>query len=277
VIALAMAVHGCARQSQRDVYVARVGRSYLTQSEVSQAIGSGSDVGGEKQNFINSWITTELLYQEAVQRGLEDDDAVRRRTENSRKRIIIDALLEEMVYDDDTSGVSERDIEEMYREKGEAFQLREDVVQVSFARLTDRDAANAFRSRLLRGTTWDNAIAAVRADSATAPELLQVSTREYFSKSTLYPDEVWKLARTLGREEVSFVARTAVGYYVVITHGVKRQGEIPDLDYVRDEIRDRMLIRRRQERYDRLLADLRAKFPVTMYSERADTSAAVVE
>jgi PPIC-type PPIASE domain len=277
VIALAGTVQGCARQSQRNVYVAKVGRSYLTQSEVSQAVGSGGDVAAETKDFINAWITTELLYQEALQRGLEDEDAVRRRIENSRKRIVIDALLEEVVYDDDTSGVTESEIEHIYREKGEAYQLREDVVQISFARFTDRDAANAFRSRLLRGTSWESAIAAIRADSAAASELLQVSTREYFSKATLYPDEVWKLARTLGREEVSFVARTSVGYYVVITHGVKRQGEIPDLDYVRDEIRDRILIRKRQERYDRLLTDLRAKFAVTMYSERADTSAAAVE
>lgn len=271
------AVPGCTRQSERDVSVARVGRSYLTQREISQAIGPEGDIAAKRQDFINSWITTELLYQEAVQRGLEENDAVRRRIENSRKRIVIDALLEEAVYDEDTSGVSESDIGEMYKEKGEAFQLREDVVQVSFARFTERDAANAFRSRLLRGAGWESAVAAVRADSATGPELLQVSTREYFSKSTLYPEEVWKLARALGREEVSFVVRTAVGYYVVITHGLKRQGEIPDLDYVRDEIRDRILIRKRQERYDRLLTDLRAKFPVTMYSERADTSAALVD
>lgn len=277
MVILAGTVSGCVRQSTRDAYVARVGRSYLTQSEVSQAVGTEGDVAAKTQDFINSWISSELLYQEALQRGLEDEEAVRRRIENSRRRIVIDALLEEVVYNDDTSGVSEREIEEMYREKGDAYQLREDVALVSFARFTDRDAANAFRSRLLRGTSWKDAVAAVRADSAAASELLQVSTREYFSKATLYPEEVWKLARALGRDEVSFVARTSVGYYVVISHGVKRQGEIPDLDYVRDEIRDRILIRKRQERYERLMADLRAKFPITMYSDRGDTSAAVVD
>jgi len=277
LIALAGAVHGCARQSQRDPYVAKVGRSYLTQGEVSRSIGTGSEATAERQDFINSWITTELLYQEAVQRGLEDDDAVRMRIENSRKRIVIDALLEEVVYNDDTTGVTESDIAEMYKVKGDAFQLQEDVVQLSFARFSDRDGANAFRSRLLRGTTWTDAIAAVHGDSAAAAELLQVSTHEYFSKSTLYPEEVWKLARTLGREEVSFVVRTGVGYYVMITHSLKRRGEIPDLDYVWNEIRDRMLIRKRQERYNRLLTNLRAKFPVTMYTERTDTSVAIVE
>jgi len=244
---------------------------------MSAALDSSGDLSAELPGYVNSWVTRELLYQEAVQRGLADEGVVRKRIEDSRKRIIVDALLEEELYNEDSTSVGEDAIEAMYRENGEAFTLREDVVQLSFAQFSDRDAANQFRSRLLRGTHWTTAIAEIHADSALGSSLQQVANKQYFSKSTLYPEELWKLARTLGLDEVSFAVKTPAGYYVLLLHNTKKQGDIPDLDYVRNEIRDRILITRRKSRFEQLLTELRAKFPVTLYNDHPDSSTVVVE
>jgi PPIC-type PPIASE domain len=244
---------------------------------LSAALDSSGDLAEELPAYVSSWVTRELLYQEAVQRGLADESLVRKRIEDSRKRIIIDALLEEELYNLDSTSVGEDAIETMYRENGAAFTLREDVVQLSFAQFSDRDAANQFRSKILRGTRWAAAIADIHADSAYGATLAQVATRQYFSKSTLYPEELWKVARTLGLDEVSFVVKTSAGYYVLQLHNLKKQGDIPDLDYVRNEIRDRILIARRKKRYEELLTELRAKFPVTLYTNHADSASAVIE
>jgi hypothetical protein len=276
-IVLACIAWSCGKPAQQSAYIAKVGQTYLTDRELAAALDSTGDIADELPAYVNSWVTRELLYQEAVQRGLADEGLVRKRIEDSRKRIIIDALLEEELYNLDSTSVGEDEIETMYRENGDAFTLREDVVQLSFAQFTDRDVANQFRSKILRGTRWAAAIAEIHADSAYGTTLAQVATRQYFSKSTLFPEELWKVARTLGLDEVSFVVKTSAGYYVLQLHNLKKQGDIPDLDYVRNEIRDRILIARRKKRYEELLTELRAKFPVTLYTNHADSASVVVE
>ncbi|MBI4536309.1 MAG: hypothetical protein HY708_08520, partial [Ignavibacteriae bacterium] len=150
-------------------------------------------------------------------------------------------------------------------------------VNLSFALFSERDAANTCRSKIVRGASWNDAVDEVQSDSLLRLQLQQVATHQYFTQSTLYPQELWKLARTLTKEEVSFVVRTEVGYYVLISHGMKRQGEIPDLEYVRDEIRERLLIGQRRQKYEQLISNLRAKHTVEVFMDNADTTAAAGE
>jgi hypothetical protein len=246
----ALTALGCSREGGRTGTVARVGSAELSREELSNA-RAGS------RHYINDWIVAELLYQEAARRGLTETDAVKRQVNQARKRLAIEALLEQDVYAEDSAAVEPAAVAAYFAASGSSFTLNEDIVHASYVLFGGRDDANAFRTAVLRGTPWDSVLASVRQDSVR--KVLQVATRQYFTRATLYPDELWKLARTLGREEVSFVVKTAGGFYVVKAHSVKRQGEQPDLDYVKNEIRARILIGRRRERYDNLIAALRAK------------------
>jgi len=80
------------------------------------------------------------------------------------------------------------------------------------------------------------------------------------------------VSRTLAIEKVSYVINTDVGYYILIVHGFKRQGEIPDFQYVRDEIRDRILIDARRQKYEHLLTELRSKHLIEVRLDLADTT-----
>ena len=71
--------------------------------------------------------------------------------------------------------------------------------------------------------------------------------------------------------------KTAGGYSVLKLHGIKHQGETPDLDYVRNDIRDRLLIEQRRARYEQLIATLRARHAVEVHLDHADTTAPVSE
>ncbi len=57
-----------------------------------------------------------------------------------------------------------------------------------------------------------------------------------------------------------------------MVHGVKHQGEIPDFEYVRSDVRQRLLIEERRARYEKLVSDLRARHPVDIRLERVDTT-----
>ncbi len=260
---------GCSKEASRTQFVARVDQDVLTEEDLAGRQDSSADSSRRRNEYINEWINTELLYQEAKRQGLADNAQIRKELEDAKKKLAVAALLQREIYRE--MNVSEDEIVALYNGGGEAFRLREDVVNASYALFSDRDAANVFRGKLVRGIAWNAAVEECRRDSVLRNRLLQVLDRRFFTQSTLYPPELWKLARNLGREEVSFAAKIGPGYYVLVLHSIKRKNELPDLDYVRNEIRDRILIERRRVEYDRLLASLRASHSVEVRLGEADS------
>ena len=266
-----LVMHGCSREQDKS-YVARVDQSVLTDAELSAERDSTRGARGQDLQLVDSWITTELLYQEAVRRGLSTTDEIQRQVEMTRKRLAINALLDQELFSRDSALVTERAMRDLYDSVGDELRLREDVALVSFARFAERDAANDFRSTILRGTSWHDALQRFQRDYLLRSTLVQVVDGQYVTKATLYPEELWRLARNLNKEEVSFVVSTGGGYYILVVHGLKRQGEKPDWYYIKDELRERILIGQRKRLYDSLLTQLRTKHSVEVRLEPADSS-----
>ena len=263
---------GCSHENKQKKYIARVDDSFLTEDDLAASRDSLSEDRNQTRGFIDTWVTNELLYQEAARRGLTNAETIQRQLDAVKKRLVISALLDQELFARDTPAISDEVIAAAYDSNKNAFLLREEVVNVSFALFAGRDAANAFRSRLLSPTPWGEAVASIQSDSVFRLQLLQVATRQYFTQTNLYPEELWKLARTLAREEVSFVLKTDAGYYVLVVHKLQHQGDIPDLDYIKHEIRDRVLVAQRRAAYEQLLTNLRARHSVEIRIALDDTT-----
>jgi hypothetical protein len=268
---------GCGKRSSPGTPVARVGASELTRADLARLGDSLGLPAGRTKSLIDAWVESELLYQEAQRRGLTESDEVRRRVEDARKTFAIDALLARELDEKPGEEITDEVIAAFLNANAPLFTLREDVVKASYALFTDRDAANTFRTALVRGKSWDDAIAGVRSDSLMAPSLRAAAREQYFTQGTMYPDELWKLARTLPKDEVSFAARTPAGFAVVVVRGAKHAGDAPDLAYVRGDIRQRILIARRRARYEQFLTSLRNKQRVEVSSGAADSAAAPID
>lgn len=269
-VALLLLLQACQKEAPLSEFVARVDDAVLTEADLSPGADSARGTARHRRGYVNEWVNNELLYQEAMHRGLGDSPELRKRIADASRSLIIASLLEKEVYGNVT--VSDDEIQTMYNSGGEAFRLREDVASVSYALFADRDAANIFRGLLVRGALWDAAVAQTSTDSSQKTRPLQVVTRQYCTESALYPPELWKLARTLNKEEVSFAVRTDAGYYVLVAHGFAKQGSLPGIDYIRSEIRDRIIIEQRRRMYERLLAGLRSKHKVEVRLDDADTT-----
>jgi hypothetical protein len=264
---------GCSGEKGQKPFIARVGTSELTEEDLVRDSVAGRTL--PTQEAVNDWIVNELLYQEAARRGLTTTDEYRRQVDATKRRLAVVALLDQELYAPaDTAFVNDAAITQAFAATGADYTLHEDVVLASYALFADREIANTFRTALLRGTSWNDALQTIQTDEKAAPLLLQAATRQYFTQQTLYPQELWKLTRSLGRDEVSFVLKVQEGFYVVKVYGIKKQGDIPDLDYVRNDIRQRLLLDERRARYDRLVAALRARHGVEVRMDRIDTAKA---
>jgi hypothetical protein len=238
-----------------------VGDSLLTVDDLLMKGGVRSDSSLAARNYINEWVSNELLYQEALRRQLDRSDAVRERVQAVSKRLAIDALLDEVLFQD-SSGISQEEIAQYFADHHSEFILSEPVALVSLAMFDDREPANTFRSAIVRGSSWDRALEDLHADTVVAAHLIRLSERKYYTAATLFPEELWKLARTIADSSVSFVVTTDDGSYVLFRHKFSNEGELPDLAYIGHEIHGRLLLEGRQRKYGEFLRDLRSRVSV---------------
>lgn len=263
VVALALLVAGCQKDEPPHTPLARIDGRTLTLEEVATHFDSARGVSDAQiHGYVQRWITSELLYREAVRRGLDQRPAITTQMDEIRRQLVINALLEQEVYTARSTEASPADIRQYYEKHKKEFILTNDVVLVSFILFVDREAANTFRSTVLRGTPWSQTLRATLDDPELRAGVVSSIDSLYFTQQTLFPVELWRTAMGIGVNNPSFPVRTEEGFYVLIVWNVGRQGQQAELPYVEDEIRSRLAIERRQRLYNVLLENLRSKHAV---------------
>lgn len=271
-------VGGCSGRSGDGGYVARVNATVLTQDDIAHSRDSLGEIGASTHEYVNDWVVTELLYQEAERRGITDAPGFQKQLAQTRKRLAVAALLEREVFRGvDSTAAGDEEIAAYFKASAATFALREDVVLASTVLFSDRESANAFRTKILRGTSWEEALQQMAAEKNTNARPLRSANRRYFTRMTLFPEELWKLARALPREEVSFPLKTDAGYIILRMHEIHRQGELPPLTYVRREVQERLLMDARRWRYDEFVSTLRERHSVDVRRNPPDTGSSLMK
>ncbi len=266
---------GCKKTEPSATPVARLDDRTLTLEEIRGQLDSARGISSAELNeYVRRWINKEILYDEAVRRGLDRSESVRARLDEVQRQLAVNALLDEEVYTNGSMEIRPEEIAEYYQAHNAEFRLTSDVALMSFALFRDRDAANNFRTSVLRGATWKDALEQRLADPKEALTILAHVDSTYRTQNTLLPVELWRVASASTKAEPSFPIRTSEGSYVLIVWKLSRQGQIADLPYVEQEIRSRLVIERRQRLLNDLIENLRAKHSVEiLVSPAEDTSA----
>lgn len=262
----AVVLIGCGKREPPRTPVARIDAETLTLEDIAARFDTTRDISdAQMQAYVQRWITDELLYREAVRRGLDQQAHIAAQLQDIRRQLVINALLEEEVYTGKPEEISSDDVRRYYEEHRNEFILTNDVVLVSFVLFLDRETANAFRLAVLRGTPWSEALQAIRQDPALRGAIVSSIDSMYFTQQTLVPVELWRAAMGIGIQSPSFPIRTEEGFYVLMVWRMGRQGQFAELPYVESEIRSRLTIERRRKLYDRLLENLRARHAVEVF------------
>lgn len=261
---------GCAEQKPQGNVVARVNDQTLTlemiyeNSDASQALTS-SDV----RQYTNRWISNELLYQEARSRGYDAQEEIQKKIIEARKQLTISYLLDKEVYSISESTVRRDEIASYFQANSAEFTLKENIIRLSLAVFSDFESANKFRTQSLGTSGWDQSIELVRSNAAE--NLVTHSDSIFYSQSSLYPPELWKVASALGMFEVSFPVKTSAGFIVMRSLGMFRANTVAPLSYVETEIRRRIVMEQRQARYQQFLQSLRTKHTVQIMFPQSDS------
>jgi peptidyl-prolyl cis-trans isomerase C len=265
VLAGSVLLNGCDRQDEPVEYLARVNEEYLTLEMIRERLDESHGMHEAMiREYVNQWLTSEILYQEARRRGLDRDERVLKPLQDVRRHLAINALLEDEIYNEEYADISDSQIAAYFEANSDEFVADQPLVDVSFVLFEQRNAATSFRNAVVQGADWDTALETILADGERAGSVLEIGERGYYKERDLYPAEIWRAARQLGVGGVSFPISTSVGFYIVRHHQTVPQGRTYPIEYVSNEIMERLVIEKRQQRYEELLLDLRRRYPIDL-------------
>jgi parvulin-like peptidyl-prolyl isomerase len=261
---------GCTQEDSTGNIVARVNNQTLT-LEMVRENSNGIDrlTNDDIRQIANRWITNELLYREAQQRGYDAAEHIQRKVLETKKQLCISELLENEVYSLAENSVRSDEIALYLQSHNSEFILHENLVKLSLVIFQSLESANQFREAALGDQGWNSTVSLFRQNSSNP--IMSFRDSVFFTQSSLYPPELWKVANALGMLEVSFPVKTSVGFVVMRSLGQFKIGAPSPLQYVESEIRSRLTMELRQQRYQQFIQTLRNKYTVQLMISTQDS------
>lgn len=200
----------------------------------------------EKRDYLEKWITTELLYREALRRGLGRSPELQARLDQIRKDLIADELVQQVLQ--------ERAI------------VTEDEVRAYYT-AHEREYTHEFRvSHILVNTLEDAAFVQERLKHAqfywvAKKYSVDKHTRRggdmgYLSKGNMIP-EFEPVVFNMKIGEVSDVIESEFGYHIITLTDVRPSNHKVRFEDFKEEIAGRLMMQKRTAVYDSLVASIR--------------------
>jgi len=105
-----------------SLVVAEVGNSRLHLHELKETSAAGDTVSREEWvHRIESWVDFEVMYREALKRGLQKDPVTQKLIKDSERKILVDRLKITMY--DVIEAESDKELQEFYEKNKELFRL----------------------------------------------------------------------------------------------------------------------------------------------------------
>jgi peptidyl-prolyl cis-trans isomerase C len=229
-------------------------------------------VDGRKK-FLDELIDREVLLQEARKRGIDRDRMVLERLERFKERSILDVLVREEV--DARVTVSPEETKAYYDAQPGSFTASEEFRASHILVKTNAEAAE-LKKRLAQGEDF---AALARKTSVDATTRSKGGDLGILKKGQTVP-EFERALLTLTPGEVSQPIPTKFGY-----HLIKMVERIPgppiSYEEAKDQVKEQVLIEKKQKRFKELVATLRANAklrvsdaPIPDSNPRAATPAA---
>ncbi len=231
--------------------VARVGQSVLTLQEVRERNpGAGTGAArSQAERYIQHWIESELLYQEALLQGVDKQPEVQRALKELSRDYIISAFSEQAA--NAAVSVSDEEIQRYYQEQKEEFQAEADLYHLLLILVQNQNEALQLRRELIGGTPFSEIASRNSLDGSR----LHGGDLGYVPLSALSP----MLARAVSAMQpgsLSAPVKSELGYNLLRLVDVQRKGATRALEEVQPVIKQRITARKKDEALQNLISRL---------------------
>lgn len=277
-IPLLFAFIACAKKEEQKQgpYLAMVGNTKITQADLEREIKNLPEFaqklfeGGEgKERFLNELIKKELLYQEALKKGLDKDSEYQKKVEDFKKLTLIGQLLEKEIQS--KAKVTEPDAKAYY-EKHKAELASVSQIKASHILVKTEAEAKKISETLKKGANFAELAKKYSIDPGSAKNGGDLG---YFSPGQMVP-EFEQAAAKLKPGEISEPVKTKFGYHIIKVTD-KKMGKPVDFEKVKNAIMQRLSAEKQKEVFDSYVEDLKKSYKVEINKEALSKLAAGAE
>ena len=248
---------GCSPPPDPEPFVARVGNAKLTEAEIADLLQDRSaflDSADAVSQIVEQWVTNELLYQEALARGLRGDPDVRTLLSDNERSVLIDALVTRFLDTEIGEGPDEAAIQTYYEQHRLQLALREPYVRIRHRVFTNPDSAEFARRALY-------AVPLPGSEATGQPNTTGVQDDVFYPEAHVFAASpgLNTLLRDLNPGDVRLVTTPDSLYHVVQLLDRMPSGTVPNREMVRETIRERLAIEMRKQLYARQVERLRTR------------------
>jgi hypothetical protein len=268
--AMAVLASGCSSPKE-GTPIARVGDAVLTlEAARAEVDTSAAGFDGRLQRYVTGWVNSELLYQEAVSRGIGTTPEFEAKIAAVRRQLANQELLDLLIYGRDTT-LSPDTLRAYFDRHRDEFTLTEDHLKARLMTFRARENARRFAAAVIAKKSWQAAADSIASDSAAGAGVVSSVPATWFTRATLYPPELWKVASPLVPGEVSFPFKTETGFTVLQYVAFAPAGKTGEYELAEADVRDRVRIERDRAALETLLGTLRERYGVEMMMNNEGT------
>lgn len=233
VLFTAVFLTGCGEEPGNKNYIARVNDSFLTQDDLDEKSDTSYKNNFYRGEIIRNWINEELLYQEALDEGILNEDDFNRIINNSRRELA-GVLFLQKVSDQYQFSYSESDLQEFYQNYKENFKLNNDAFLLNIAEFASEERAIEFRTSVLQDE-WQNV-----SDSKKYDDLIDKKNNVLLRENEIYPLHIRNILQELYPQELSIVINTDTTRYTIFQVIEKySEGTIPPFNLIKENVEKR--------------------------------------
>lgn len=258
-----LCLFGCSSAQQDEDVLAEVNGIKLTYKYLSDQFPEeyrASITKEQMSNAIESWIETELLYQEAIKNKVDKDDQVKNLIEQKRKEIIAIKYVDKSFLS--TIDISDEEIDSMYYSQKERFLVDEDLYSLSHIFMFSENAAKAVYKRLNNGDDF----AKLAADYSEDHESRNTGGDIGFLPLSAFEPNMVEIINKTKIGEYTVPLKSQSGYYhIFLIKDKKSAGETLPLDEIRSDIAQNIFAQKRQEKYIKFIDNLKNSAEIKRY------------
>jgi hypothetical protein len=234
---------GCGKETPQPDFVARVNNSYLTRGDLAKIIDTNNVSNFYKNEVIRNWINKEVMFQEAVKKGILKDSEFNRIIENSKKELA-NSLLLQSYYENEKVSYEPGELEEYFNAHQQEFRRFYNTYLMNWAVFNDEDKAVKFRT-MVQESNWEKASNVFKGDSS----LINSSANELLYDYEVHPEPVLRILSGLNPGEVSIVINIEPGKYYSVVQEVQKfvKDSIPPFQLIKPLVEKRFIARKKED------------------------------
>lgn len=261
------------QQAQKGAVLAKVGATVITEGDLEREMKSLPDYAQQmfsdekgKEKFVEELVKKEMLYQEAVKKGLDKSADFLKKVDEFKKLTLVSELLEKEIMA--KAKVTDQEAKEYY-EKHKGDFVTTSQIKASHILVKTEDEANKVLARLKKGEKFEEIARKESLDKGSAKNGGDVG---YFARGQMVP-EFEKAASELKPGEISKPVKSNYGFHVIKVTD-KKTGPVIEYDRIKDLISQKLSGERQKESFDKYVADLRKTYTVEIMKTATDKPAA---